>query len=347
MKIATILGAFSVGSRPLDLAAAHTSDRGMTGTELGFVRVTEELRKLGHDVTSFMGDAKARPEWDSYDALLNWNEPNLFIGCKGPKRVCYQMLNDFSFIQPGYGEWTDAYVGVSQKQADYVANAYPETKGKWSVVGLGCDPDLYSDQRVRGRVVFCSSPDRGLHWLLSVWPHIREAVPEAHLRIFYHMSDDLLDIDEHSVSPQGGPYHKHIQEIAQRKRYIKHAVEALKHLGVEHIGSVSRERMAKEWSEASALAYPCDTVAFSEGFSCSILEAHASYTAPIITDCDCLGEIYGKSGARMLPMPVNLKSLTGAVIEELRSPTDRSKCRAFAEERAWAKTAKLLEDHLR
>ena len=349
MRIATILGAFSLGPRPLDLATAYTSERGMTGTELGFVRVTEELRKRGHEVTPFMGDATTRPEWDGFDACLNWNEPNLFIGCRSKRRVLYQMLNDFSFIRPGFDEWVDQYIGVCPKHTAYVAAQCPKPE-KWRTVGLGCDPELYSDARVPGRVVYCSSPDRGLHWLLSVWPDIRKAVPEAHLRVFYHWSHDgLLGIREGDISPQGVPYHQNIVEVAQRARYIKRAMAALKPLGVEHVGSVSRERMAREWSEASVLAYPCDPVAFSEGFSVSILEAHASYTVPVITDADCLGEVYEGSGARIVASPVrdHLQRFTEEVVDALKTPGSVTTTRTFAEQRTWAKTAEQLEEHLR
>lgn len=349
MKIATILGAFSLGSRPLDLATAHTSDRGMTGTELGFVRVTEELRKLGHEVVPFMGDREYRREWTDFDALLSWNEPMPFAGSRSTqKRVVFQMLNDFSFCPPHFDRWVDKHVGVSRGQVDHIVKHYPQTAGRWAVVPLGCDPELYEDRRVQGRVVYASSPDRGLHWLLSAWPEIRKAVPEAHLRVFYHWSDDLLHITETSVSPQGGPYHPHIVEIAQRKRYIKRAMEALQPLGVEWVGSVSRARMAKEWSEASVMAYPCDTVALSEGFSVSILEAHASFTAPVITDVDCLGEVYAGSGAAMVRSPVQgrMAEFTEEVVTALRGGGRISACRAFAQELTWAKTAKRLEEHL-
>jgi hypothetical protein len=349
VKIATILGAFSVGARPLDIATAYTSPRGLTGTELGFLRVTEELRQLGHEVVTFMGDREPRGEWTQYDALLGWNEPNLFRGIHGPRRVVFQMLNDWSFIRDGFDQWVDRYVGVCEQHVDYVSKheSHPTPRSKWSVVPLGCDPHLYSDRRVPGRVIWCSSADRGLHWLLQMWPDIKAAVPEAHLKIFYHWSYGNIDkVDEKSITPQGGPYHQHIVEMAQRIRYMKHAIQVLKPLGVEHVQSVSREQMAKEFSEASVFAYPCDTVAFSEGFSCSTLEAHASYTVPVITDCDCLGSIYRDSGADVYPVR-SLRFVAG-VIAALKAPpgvtrATLAKCRAFAEAQAWKRTAKELE----
>lgn len=341
MKIAVLLGAFSVGARPLDIATAYTSDRGLTGTELAFMRVSEELSKLGHEVKQYLGDAEPRNEWEQFDAILNFNEPNLFRGIQGPKRILYMMLNDFSFVKPDFDPWVDHYVGVCQKHADYVADAYPQTKGNWSVVPLGCDPHLYSDKRVPGRVIWCSSADRGLHWLLQMWPDIKAAVPAAHLRVFYHWSYGGLEtVEAGAVDGQGRPYHHHTVEMANRLRYMKHALEVLKPLGVEHVKSVSRNRMIQEFSEASVFAFPCDTIAFSEGFSVSTLEAHASYTQPVITDCDCLGSVYRDSGASMYP--VRSARFPAGVIAALGMPPDKA-CRAFAEQHTWTKTAQQLE----
>ena len=62
-----------------------------------------------------------------------------------------------------------------------------------------------------GRVIWCSSADRGLHWLLSQWPKIKEAVPYASLKVFYHFNYGDLDKIENG---SGG--HHHFIEMAQR-----------------------------------------------------------------------------------------------------------------------------------
>lgn len=374
MKVAVILGAFSIGTRPLDFSCLMTSPRGLTGTDLCFVRTCQELEKLGHEVWAYTvftnpGDWKrllpvdqvARID-DSFDAAISINEPNPLMGLpRRPHKVVWQMLNDFSFVQPGFDEAVDHYFGVCEQHTKHVASQCPR-QSKWSTLALGCDPELYRDARVAGRVVYCSSPDRGLHWLLQCWPDIKAAVPEAHLRIFYHWSHDALcEVTQESLTPQGGPYHPHVVELGQRCRYIKDAIPKLKRLGVEWVGSVSRERMAKELSEASVMAYPCDTVAFSEGFSVSILEAHASYTMPVITDADCLGSIYDpwQSGCMMVASPVrdNLELFRNCVIgglttkqTELSQPFDGTRiqqCRAFAEQRTWAKSIGQLDAYLK
>lgn len=344
MKIAVILGCFSIGTRPIDFDHLWDSNRGLTGTDLCFVRVCEELKALGHEVQGFCNVPSVDLD-DTYQAVISINEPNLLMPLS-PKlvRIIYMMLNDFSFVQPGFDAHVDRYIGVCQQHSDYVAKN-SNTVGKWDTVALGCDPDLYKDERVPGRVIWCSSADRGLHWLLQQWPTIKQAVPEATLKIFYHMNYQSIE----AIEPQDRTQHKHIVEMGQRVRYIRNALERLKPLGVEHVGSVSRNQMVQEWNQACVFGFSADTVAFSEGFSVSTLESHASFTVPVITDVDCLGGIYKDSGAIVIPSPVqnNLKPFTDAVIQGL---TDKQfadqtieKCRQFALNHTWKDTALAIE----
>lgn len=364
MKIAIILGAFSAGNRPLDPTNLMQSDRGLTGTELCLKEISEILLDRDNDVqvfTVFTGNGidnwntidKLNTIDDSYDAVISINEPNLLIGLpKKCYKVVYMMLNDFSFVKPGYDDFVDSYVGVCQEHTEYMMKSSPSPH-KWSTVNLGCNPERYEDKRIPGRVVYASSPDRGLHFLLQAWPDIVAAVPNATLKIFYHFNFDNIDIEQHSISPQGIPYSHHTIEVANRMRYIKSVLPKLKHLGVEHVGGVSRLRIEKEFSEASVFAFPCSTVSFSEGFSCTTLESLASYSVSCITDEDCLGSIYKDSGAIITATPIfeNIKQFTDNVIKGL-TDKDFAKAiiragRVFAKEHTWRRTAIELEQLIR
>lgn len=363
MKIAVILGAFSVGTRPITFSNFWSNERGATGTDLAFMRVSEELSSLGHTVELFtvksakdktykqmrirdVSDIK-KIDKEGFDAVINFNEPNLFIGMKKPFKLLYMMLNDFSFVEDGFDEWTDQYVGVCPEHTRYMQAQCPKPE-KWKTVALGCDPDKYKDERVPGRVIWCSSADRGLHWLLSIWSEIKEAVPEASLRVLYHFNyEGIFDIEGHHISPQGTPYNTHTVEMANRVRYIRRAMAELKDLDVEHLGSVSRDQIVEEWNKASVFGFTCDTVAYSEGFSVSTLEAHASYTLPIITSQDCLGGIYKDSGCIMIDAPIkdHLDEYKSAIISQLKDIdiTRVNQCREFAKKHTWKLTAKRLE----
>lgn len=367
MKVAIILGNFSVGTRPLDFNFNNIweSTRGLTGTDLTTVVISKELVQLGHEVSLFTIHAQPhnKPDkWegvklynlderfnivdDTFDAILSINEPNMLINMTTkPLRVCWQFLNDFNYCDPKCDDWVDVWLGVCDQHVEYLKNQNKTNPNKWGIVPLGCYPDSYKDERVPGRVVWCSSADRGLHWLLSQWPKIKQAVPEASLKIFYHFNYGNLEDLEHD-SDRGTT----LIEMGQRIRYIKYAVKKLKDMNVEHVGSSSRKTMTKEFNEASVLGYSCDPVVFSEGFSVTIMEGHASYTVPVITDADCLGGIYKDSGCIMTktPMKDNLDHFTNGIIKSL---TDKNyadnvilKSREFAKQFDWSIIAKKIEN---
>jgi len=363
MKIAVLLGEFSVGARPLDFNNIWDSPRGLTGTDLSTVMISKELAKLGHEVYLFTihknSEAILTP-WEgvhlchyrdrfividnNFDVLITINEPDSLRGINSTAlKICWEFLNDFNFCSPGFDELIDVWLSPSQMLLDYLVNLQNLDKNKWGVLPLGCDPNLYEDKRIPGRVIWTSSADRGLHWLLQVWPKVKIAVPEATLKIFYHFGFDNLINLESNAAP-------HILEIAQRTRYIRHCINKLKPLGVEHVGSVSRTQLAKEVSEASVFAYSADTVMFSEGFSVSTLENLAGFTVPIVTDVDCLGSIYKDSGAVIIKSPIrdNLDDFTNEIIKGL---TDKKyadgvidKCRIFAYRHSWNKLAAKMQN---
>ena len=367
MKVAFLFGAWSIGSRPLNFSELLSSNRGLTGSEAGICFCAKEMALMGHDVHLYTSYTDIETTiWEgvklhsvnnvhlidsSFDAVISWSEPDLlrYVAqdnlAASTVRICYTMLNDWHFSIAGFTDICDSLVTVCDMLKDrLIANMEPHDQSKWSVVPLGCNPEDYSDQRVKGRVIFTSSVDRGLHWLLSQWPKIKSAVPEAHLRIFYHFSyGNILTIE-----PDDPNAHFHIKEMGNRLRYILYCISKMKHLGVEHVGSVGVDQMTKEYNEASVFAFSTDCIAFSEGFSCSTLQSLASFTVPVITSADCLGEIYKDSGAIVVDAPVrdNLDKFTEQVIKSL---TDQkyaddviNKCRGFAEKHTWKNTAEQL-----
>lgn len=366
MKIAIILGPYSVSVRPMDFWFNNVWDapRGLTGSDLTFVQIALELKQLGHEIYLFTVHAQPhhkQDQWegipifnyeerltktdDTFDCFISINEPDVFRDMSSkPLKILWQMLNDFPYCQAGWEDMIDIGLGVCQKHVGHLKSQISQPE-KWKIVPLGCKPEWYTDQRVPGRVVWLSSADRGLHWLLSQWPQIKHAVPHANLKIFYHFNYDNIE----NIEPNATNHSSKIVEIGQRVRYIKNAMEKLKSLDVEHVGSIGRTQMQKELSEAEVFAFSCDTVVFSEGFSVSTMEAHASFTVPIITDVDCLGEVYQNSGAIMIKEPVrdHLPEFTNAIIKSL---TDKAfandvinKCRSFASENyTWSQSAQKL-----
>jgi glycosyltransferase involved in cell wall biosynthesis len=305
-----------------------------TGSEIGWRRIVEELRELGHDVVTWAcpnGGAEVAISINEPDSLRNWKDY--------PFRVCCFWLNDFKFCQPGYDEHVDLYLSPSVAHRQKAIHDWgAPSPQRWLVNPLGCDLADYSGQppKVRGRCVYASSPDRGLHRLLESWPSIKRACPWATLRIFYELDKWFRGFDE-------TPHYPPIEKNRARALYVEEALRRLSgpEWGIEVIGSIDRKRLARELSEAEVYAYPCETVSWSEGFSCATLEACAAEACPIITNCDALGDVY-----RAI-QPVPLEKWTDKVIACLNDSDAREainrQARKLAEELTWANHAKRLE----
>lgn len=368
MKIAILFGAWCLSFRGSLPFAGHRSDpRGLTGSEFGFIRIAQELHALGHEVTAFtvspereyegiiIRSVHDRGDLSGFDAAVSINEPDLLRDTKAGVRVCEAWLNGVDWCQVGFENHVDLWTSPSQGHLEMMLSETHEVQPRptgplalfkadpsnWMVNELGCDPSRYpvDSSKVPGRVVYCSSPDRGLHWLLQEWPAIKRAVPHATLRIFYRLQAWIDGFSETAYSPP-------IEELRARAVYVQECLRRMSgpEWGITVLDSVSREQIEREMCEAEVLAYHVDTTRWSEGFSCTILEACAARACPVITDCDALGKLYG--GHCIVEPREDLDAWRRDVIEALSNPVYRDtwneKARAFAETLTWRKHAERL-----
>lgn len=369
MKIAFLFSAWGTGGRPLDFNNIWTSQRGLTGSDLGIIVTASEMVKKGHDTTLFTVYSGEQPAtWqgvklrnfaevspvstEDFDVVISWSEPDVLrLVSNKPLRVVCQMLNDFSYCQPGFDSFVDVWTSPCQMLLDHLLRQGGTNPNKWHILPLGCEPSWYKDgPRVPGRVIWTSSADRGLHILLGQWPKIKAAVPEAHLRVFYNFNyDHVIHIEEQESQGGGARAMPHITEMAQRARYMLETIKKLKSLDVDHVGSVSRERMAQELNEAMVLAYSFSPIAFTEGFSVSLLESCAAGVVPVTSDGDCLGSVYG-GVVPMVKAPIenNLEEFNSLVVKGLVDnefrDTVRKQCKSFAYKHTWTESANKLEN---
>lgn len=395
MRIAFVYPPMHVAGRPLDFTNLWGDPRGTTGSEVTILAFAQEMAQRGHDVEMFIehpnapsyGAPLAKPvvlrdmadplvvleltdmsEGAPYDAVCVSLDVNVLRSVDARSvRLCLQQINGFEYGREGFDAFVDVYVSPSANHRDSLTGSgphqWPTTRDKWHVIGNGCYPgDYLGGPKVPGRVVYTSSPDRGLHLLLDQWPEIRAAVPHAELRIFYYALEKWLS-HWRGRTPDVGPapgakWHRFDLEHMRRSQFIDRVLPGLiRDHGVTLVGSVSRIQLARELDEAQVLAYPCNTIgsqdggSYTEGFSVSILEGCASGALPIISDCDALGSIY-EGATPVIRGPIVEH---GAAVHEwtstvIRALTDkpwanewRAKARWRAEEYAWPKLAAQLE----
>lgn len=370
MKLALVYPEFLLRHRApgLDFSQLWTDPRGLTGSEVGLARIAEELAGLGHDVTIYTQaldkqwwQIAIRPLEDlpgpKVDATISFNDPRPLENASG-LRVCPMWLNSTEFAGPGkFWEWTDLWLSPSKGHRDFflskphqvwrpgtadVIAHYEAEPEKWEVAELGCDPERYGlVEKVPGRVVYCSSPDRGLHLLLEQWPRIKRAVPHATLKVFYRLKPWLDQWFE-------SPYIASTQPLRARAAYIEEALRRMQHpsWGIHIVDSVSRRDIELEQSQAECLAYPCDPVNdFTEGFSCSTLEGCIAQACPVVSDADALGDLY-RDACSVVPRG-DWRAFGDQVIRVLTDAESRRELNksaySFAKERTWKATALRIE----
>lgn len=373
MKLAFIYGLWSTAQHRFDFDSIWDSPRGLTGSEVSCFSIAREMRRRGHDVTIFTGlKPGSTREWEGvklapvedipqaitapndrsdWHAAYSWNEPDPLRPIHWSViRMCNLQINSFNHCQPGYDDYVDVWTSPSDSHRKVVGATAPNPQ-KWIVVPNGCDPSAVAsdEERVSGRVIWASSPDRGLHWLLQVWPQVKAEVPHASLRIFYHIDRWISHFTQ--VDTRVDPSYP---EFASRAFYMQEAVRRIvqrKDLSVEIFDSVSRKRMAKEMAQAQVLGYPCDTVLYTEGFSATIMESCCAGILPVITSCDAFGEVYGGS-VPMVESPVGprIREYKDLVVRALKDEGFRRewlpKTKALSERYTWQKITEDVERHI-
>lgn len=330
MRLAFAYGLFSSQIHgPFDIPGLYTT-RGLTGSESSFFNMVRELSSRGHQVDVFadvsdrqqLGSANVwplrQPVGSDYDAYISWNEPNHLRGVPARAlRVVAQQLNDFrSYTAPGWDDWVDLYVMPSGTHRDFLCASEAITRAKTEVIPNSIDLSLVPpDEGYRHRrIIWASSPDRGLHVLLDMFPELRRRVPGVELDIFYRF-DGWYDAVKDAPT-----------ETGRRARMIGEVFARLGRDGEGGIrvhGSVSNKRMLVEMSRAQVFAYTCEPMSFTEGFSVATLDACAAGCPALISNADAITEVHGGAAAWIAGKPsetVNiwLDQLTDILTDQVR-----------------------------
>lgn len=284
--------------------------QGLTGSESSFFNMVKALCEMGHQVDVFcdtaahyaahaeLAGAHVYPIWTTvgtdYDAYLVWNEPDLLRPVpRTALRICFQQLNDFrNYTKPGWDEFVDLYVFPSDTHRKFICKTENIDEGKTIVIPNSVNLDFYAKERPRDKsIVWCSSPDRGLHVLLDIFPEVRKQVPDAVLKVYYRFERWYETVKELP------------DENGRRARLIQSQLEKLGRYGENGVimfDAVSNRKIAEELLRSSAYTYTCEPLQFTEGFSVATMDACAAGCPAIISDADALGEIY-KDGACIVP----------------------------------------------
>ena len=277
------------------------NERPLGGMETSIIYMARELARLGWDVKVF--NHCERPgnyegvEYVPVDKINEYkstHETDVFISV----RYLDPFLSDLNsklrifwtgdaFDQPVLQDLqnkavvdnVDRVFAKSRWHAQTLADFFNITHDKFFVTRNGINIENFTDnglERKKGKIVYSSTPYRGLDVLFDIFPRIRSEVPYAELFVFSGMA--VYDVSKET----------------DRQRYGSIYAKA-DQPGVHMIGNIPQKQLAKELMSAQLMLYPNH---FAETSCLAVLEAQAAGTPVITTALGALPEsvIDGYSG---------------------------------------------------
>jgi glycosyltransferase involved in cell wall biosynthesis len=281
-----------------------------------------------------------------YDLLIAWEDLGILATNHRARKVIYAV--QCNHLGLGVLESGVDYVQcVSNWHVQTLRNAEfnPVLSGnpnRFFTVPNGVDLRRYgpmntpSEERDPYRIIHTSSPDRGLHHLVELWPRIKKRFPLANLHIYYDMAKWFSIIDQF----EGVSQPIVTASLARRlQEGLRRAEEAG---GVVVHGGVGQWELARAQQSAGLMVYPCDPISPTEGWSISILEAMAAGTPVITTNADALPELWGGHSIQ-IPLPVDPDLLFEQIFDRFRDPGSSSwnweslagRAQEFAQQYSW------------
>jgi len=259
---------------------------GLGGSETAVVQLAKTWRSLGYTVTvygnhggnegvyegvQYLNHYKFNPR-DTFDVLISWRTPQLAdYGIK-----CRKLFIDLHDV-PNQNEFTkdrlkaiDAIFVKSQ----YHRNLLPDIPDdKFVIVTNGVDPKLEPKkiEKIGNKIIWASSYDRGLHYVLHQWNKIKTAIPDATLDVYYGWN--LFD-----VAWKNNP---------ERMAWKTQIDELMKQDGITHHGRVGHKELLKAKASARIHYYPTD---FEEIDCISVRESALVQCVPVTSDYAALKE---------------------------------------------------------
>ena len=155
-------------------------------------------------------------------------------------------------------------------------------------------------------LAYTSTPFRGLHLLLSLFPRIRKEVPGARLRV--HSSLAVYGVPKSADETQFGALYRELGKME----------------GTEMIGSLGQPEVARYLRETSVLAYPN---IFAETACISLMEAMAAGCRVVTSHLGALPET-GAGYATLIPLDDERAYMDRFVTETVTALTDMASGRA-------------------
>lgn len=250
---------------------------GIGGSEEAVINLSQELKRLGWEVTVYNNCGEAEGEYDGvkylntiwfnpndeHNILISWRHNIFDKGCQAARKIIW--IHDLP-INIDFSDWGiktfDKIVVLSHYHASLLPSNIPKEKIFISTNGLVPDDfkGLESIKREPHRIIYASSYNRGLEEMLTMWPEIKKEVSDAEIHIYYGW--DIYDkLRSQGVDLRDGDFRQRMEGLFKQNGVFEH-------------GRIGHGELLKEYSKASVFAYCCtyegeiNCIALSKALAC-------------------------------------------------------------------------------
>lgn len=194
-------------------------------------------------------------------------------------------------IGPDAGQFMgipDKVIGLTQWHSQHLQKLYNIDPNRMTVIPNGVDLKRFPISEWNNdpnKLIYSSSPDRGLEQLISLWGFIKKRYPDIELHIYYgwHMIDKIVD---HYKDLGNNPQSEHLKNF---KAKILHHIDHLggEEAGIFQHGRVNQDILAKAMMNSNIWPYPTQ---FAETFAITAIEMQAAGVIPVTSNLAALTE---------------------------------------------------------
>ncbi len=328
--------------------ARTLDERPLGGTETGVIRLSEALSELGHDVSVFTPDEDppiSTPRYlpqrlvesfspvDAYITVRDWIPA--FYKIQAKQRLywtgdAYDQFSNYGMGDRRVIKQLHTLLTVSDWQANTLCQASGFPREKAFTIRNGIELSYFdrTETRKRKRLIYSSTPHRGLVHIPGFYLELKKRHPDLELHIF----SSYKVYDQRSI-----PF----EELETQLRGLPDC----------HVhGSVRQDQLAREFLKSSILFYPCH---FEETSCITAMEAQAAGCVVLSSELAALPETVGEAGILISGQAgtpdYNRKFLEAA--DRLLTNDDlfqqlSNKGREQSKNYSWKSVAKRLEDFL-
>lgn len=269
---------FCADGSPMGLVPPDIFGKGVGGAELAMMTWAETMARRGHQVRIY-NDPVMAGVYDGVEYLplgsFDFRESrDTFIVYRAPNRYTRMVRAAvklfWSTDQYTSGDFArdifpfvDRTVCISPYHVAYHKERYNAENIGYFDLGVRVEEYDQPVEKVPGRCIFCSVPERGLEVLRLMWPKIKERVPHASLVITsdYTLWGALQPLNhEHRLKWLGTP-------------------------DVEFMGKIPRKQLVIEQLKAEVMPYPAT---YQELFCISAAECQVAGAIPVTTNLGAL-----------------------------------------------------------